>query len=227
MIRFSLFGFPVNIHWMFWVVSAVLGGALDSSSNVKNVLVWIGVVFVSILWHELGHAFAFRKYGGRPSITLYGMGGVAQSSGRLTRQQDIIISLAGPFFGFALGLAVWLISKAVPLSAFQNQQLAYLFGAMLFVNIIWSAVNLLPVLPLDGGRVCSAVLSGKNPTLAPKIGMVTAVVMVVVAIKYGQIYVAVLFGFFAYQNWQMLQGMMGRPTGGNPFQGFGGGGGRR
>ena len=216
MLRFSLFGFPVTIHWMFWLISAMFGGALNASGSddFKRVAIWMMVVFISILWHELGHAFAFRRYGKRAHIMLHGMGGYAQASGQLTRKQDIIVSLAGPTFGFALGFVVWLAIRAYPQITIGKPFMYSFVSAMLMVNIFWSAVNLLPVLPLDGGRVCAAVVAGGRAGLAPKIGLATAAIVAVLALGSGQIFIAILFGFLGYQNWKMIQGSYGqRPFG--------------
>jgi len=215
MLRFSLFGFPVTIHWMFWLISAMFGGALSASGSddFKRVAIWMMVVFVSILWHELGHAFAFRRYGKNPHIVLHGMGGYAQASGSLSRREDIIVSLAGPGFGFFLGFLVWLVIRAYPQIVVGRPFMGSFVNAMLFVNIFWSAVNLLPVLPLDGGRVCAALVAGRRADLAPKIGLGTAAVVAVLALSSGQIYIAILFGFLGYQNWKMMQGI----PGGRPF----------
>src|SRR3954453_21612656 len=60
MLRFSIFGFPVTVHWMFWVVIAILGGGLDSGNGPKQfqaLLLWMVAAFISILIHELGHTF--------------------------------------------------------------------------------------------------------------------------------------------------------------------------
>lgn len=228
--RFTLFGFPVTVQWIFWVVGLVLGSSALSRGGpegIQLVLAWMVAFFVSILWHELGHAFAFRHYGQRPHIVLYGMGGYAQGSGPLTRKQDIVVSLAGPAAGFALGLLVLLLVLYVP--GFTKSKVMGEFAIqMLWINVVWSAVNLLPVLPLDGGRVCAAVVGGmRRPPagLAVKIGIVTAIAAALAFVSIGQFFAAALFGFLAYQNWQMLQSIQGRPSGGNPFGGGGGGGG--
>jgi hypothetical protein len=56
MLRFTLFGFPVLIHWMFWLNAALMGGALSASSpeQLRGLLGWMAAVFLSILIHELG-----------------------------------------------------------------------------------------------------------------------------------------------------------------------------
>ena len=69
--RFTLAGFPVQIHWSFFLVAALLGFSRD----LYVLLVWMGVVFVSVLLHEMGHALVGRRFGMHPEIFLYAMGG--------------------------------------------------------------------------------------------------------------------------------------------------------
>src|SRR5262245_31536533 len=106
-LHFRLFGIPVRVSPMFWLVTVLLGLRTDGATPPAELLIWIVVVFVSILVHELGHAFAQRRYGGRPWITLYGMGGLAacDDCDRRTSSQ-ILISLAGPAAGFLFALAI-------------------------------------------------------------------------------------------------------------------------
>jgi len=210
MLRFNFFGFPVSVHWMFWIVSALLGsnGGVGSPNPGVSILIWMAVVFVSILVHELGHVIFQKKYlGGRPKIHLYGMGGLAIPEGgrRETRKESMIISLMGPFFGLALGLLVWRYSVHFPPGSWVGSSVV---RALLFVNIFWSLVNLLPVLPLDGGRFMEAVLKNRQD-LTLTISMVTGAAVAVFAMLYGQIYVAVLFGYLAYQSYQRKRGTYG------------------
>src|SRR5215510_6526401 len=113
-LHFRIFGFPVRVHPYFWVVSLIMGmGGLGSGkADPKEVLIWVIVVFVSILVHELGHTFTQRHFGGHPWITLYGMGGLASCNDcdRSPRSQ-IIISLAGPIAGFLLATVVILMLR--------------------------------------------------------------------------------------------------------------------
>ncbi|MEO2046375.1 MAG: site-2 protease family protein [Pirellulales bacterium] len=105
-LHFKLFGFPVRIHPYFWLI-AVLLGLRGSSTPPAQLMTWIATLLVSILVHELGHAFMQRHFGGRPWITLYAMGGLAacDDCDRSTRSQ-VLISLAGPVAGFLLALIV-------------------------------------------------------------------------------------------------------------------------
>ena len=105
-LQFSIAGIPVRVHPLFWLIAILFG----SSGNLLFLPVWVFVVFTSILIHELGHAFAFRRFGQRSHIVLHFGGGltipesVAWGGGwasvALSRGQEIFISLAGPFAGF-------------------------------------------------------------------------------------------------------------------------------
>src|ERR1043166_8856978 len=76
--------------------------AMGVITSPVDLMIWVAVVFVSILIHELGHALVARAHGWQPWITLYGMGGLAsyQPTRHDTRSQ-ILISAAGPAAGFA------------------------------------------------------------------------------------------------------------------------------
>ena len=67
MLRFSFFGFPVAVHWMFWVSAALLGGGLDAYTPRKlfDLALWVAAAFVSVLLHEFGHTLMQRRYGAR------------------------------------------------------------------------------------------------------------------------------------------------------------------
>ena len=212
MLRFTIFGIPTKIHWMFWVVCALLGGIAGSNMTpqlYQGVVIWIGVCFISILWHELGHALTARKYGARPDILLYGMGGLASypNTGRITRNQRLQIIFWGPGFGLLLGGAVWLIAKFfLPPPREMNFHLWVLVTSLIRVNIFWSLVNLLPVLPLDGGQFMGAWMHDRDPRLRGQIGTGIGVAVALVALLNNEIYIAIMFGLLAYYNFQISEG---------------------
>ena len=73
-LHFTLLGFPVRIHPLFWLVGAVLGSC---AGEPVLVLMWVVAMVLCILLHELGHAVVMQAYGYRPSIVLYSFGGLA------------------------------------------------------------------------------------------------------------------------------------------------------
>src|SRR5215208_4108329 len=111
-LRFSVAGIPVRVHPLFWLIAVLLG----SSGDVLLLPIWVLVIFVSILIHELGHAFAFRRYGQHSQVVLHFAGGltipepVYWGSGYanvgLTPNQQIFISLAGPGAGFVFAALI-------------------------------------------------------------------------------------------------------------------------
>ena len=111
-ILFRLFDYPVRIHPFFWLVAVLLGFQPDGTPPL-DLLVWVAVVLISILVHELGHALLQRRYGGHSRIVLYGFGGLAIAENvEYSPRRQILISLAGPAAGFMLALAVVVLMLA-------------------------------------------------------------------------------------------------------------------
>jgi Zn-dependent protease len=105
-LHFRVLGFPVRVHPFFWVVALFMGLG-GGKADPLGTVVWVGVVFVSILVHEMGHASVERYYGGHPWITLYGFGGLAScNDGPRTPWRRIFVLLAGPGAGFLLAALV-------------------------------------------------------------------------------------------------------------------------
>jgi Zn-dependent protease len=113
--------------------------------------------FGSVLLHELSHTIVARRNGLRvPSITLFLFGGAAETTGEPeTPEAELRIALVGPATSFALSGLFWLAAglasgEAAPLLV---TVLRYLAG----INLALGVFNLLPGLPLDGGRVLRAL----------------------------------------------------------------------
>ncbi|KKK56710.1 hypothetical protein LCGC14_3061790, partial [marine sediment metagenome] len=225
-LNFSLLGFPVRVHPLFWLVTLMLGAR---NNDVPGLLSWIAAVFISILLHELGHAVVMRAYGYRPWITLYGMGGLASynpgdaynSRGPTTLGQ-IAISLAGPGAGFLLaaliiaGMAVaGRISAFFPHGAGWPWVMPYLIGSetftyyLLYINIFWGLVNLLPVYPLDGGKVSQEIFLKFNSRDGIRqsliLSMITAGGLVAFALRSHDWYIALFFAYLGYSSYTTLQ----------------------
>src|SRR5687768_16401164 len=111
-LRFTIAGFPVRVHPLFWLITLLFA----SSADLLLIPIWIFVLFVSILIHELGHALAFRRYGLNSQIVIHFAGGLTipestwwgsrWANVALGPNQNIFISLAGPGAGFLLAALV-------------------------------------------------------------------------------------------------------------------------
>ena len=196
-------GIPVRIEPTFFLVLVLLG----LPQPWFGVVTWVFIATVSVLLHELGHAVAFRAYGVKPSILLHGFGGLTSGSGELTSGQRIVVSLAGPFsalvlFGLpALALA-W--SGAVP-----EGEASVILRQVVWINVGWSLLNLVPVLPLDGGQVfldvCDICTGGRGRRAAEVVSVLVAGILAVVAIANGFLFGAVMAGGFAALNLNQLR----------------------
>lgn len=156
---FSLFGFPIRVHTAFIFVAALLGYRAD---DARAIVEWVGIVFVSVLFHELGHALVARRAGYEPWIELHGMGGLThlertKTTPLATWSSDLAIALAGPVFGLMLGATVWIAARMFPYLTEHDTARTIVFD-LLWANVGWSVLNLLPMLPWDGGLATRAVL---------------------------------------------------------------------
>ncbi len=200
-LRFELFGFPVRVQMSFFVVVVLLG--LFPGATLSTVLIWTGVAAVSILWHELGHAFAARRLGSSPTIDLYSFGGLTHWRPRTdaTRWHLISVALAGPVAGMALGGAVAGIATLA--GGFGSGNLRFLVVVVLWINLGWGLVNLLPVLPLDGGHVLAELLPGNREQRwrrAAVVSVVTGVAAAIALVIVGFMFAALVFAWAVFTN---------------------------
>jgi membrane-associated protease RseP (regulator of RpoE activity) len=206
--RFTLFGFPVRIDWGFWIVAALLGGDMRDPNLV---LIWVAVVLVSILVHELGHALAAVRLGARPQIRLTMFGGLTMWSpaGTITPYDRLGVSIAGPAAGFVLA---GLIAFLAPLGSLPGY-LDRAMGMALWINIVWGVLNLLPILPLDGGHamreIISIVRGSNDERLALKISSIAGAGVAFLALTQGFLYGALLAGWMTWKNWSAYQKLAG------------------
>jgi Zn-dependent protease len=188
-------GIDVRLHATFLLLLAFWGwqgyesgGTTEAAYNV----LFVSLLFLCVLLHEFGHAFAARSYGiHTPDITLYPIGGVA----RLERMpenpaQELVIAVAGPAVNVVIGLVLWLaLGLPAPLGHFNDlgqpgRDLAF---QLLSVNVMLIVFNLIPAFPMDGGRVLRALLSMRlghteATSIAARIGQGIAVLFAIVGI---------------------------------------------
>ena len=236
MLDFKLFKIPVRIEPWFWLMGFFLGGGLGITSreDFLMILLWIIVLLVSILVHELGHALTSRKMTGvTPSIKLWGMGGLAYPNTQLNQKQSFWVTWAGPLaglgffglivltcctvYGIAVGtdLTMFLLFPSTGINretftvlAEMNKPVWFMLNKLLWVNLWWSLINLLPVFPLDGGQIYASI--EKSPKKVLIVGIVTgALVAIAGFFILHRIFIAILFGYLAFQNYKRLQHLKG------------------
>jgi len=168
---------PVTLHWTFLALMAFL--AFWTPLPVRYGLMLAGVALVGILWHEAGHAVAFAAIGRRSRIMVHGMGGVTipDDQAPMTDIQTVAVSVAGPLAGIVVGL----IALAIRLNevAPQHNWSTQLLADLILVNLGWGVLNLIPIVPLDGGHVfetlCNRLFPGLRHILPYAISIAIAI----------------------------------------------------
>jgi len=210
--HFRLLGFGVRVGAPFFLLAVVLSGRWG---DLPATAAWVAVVFASVLAHELGHALVFRAFGVRSRIELHGMGGTTfplPGPGRkLSRAQEIAVAVAGPAMGFVIYGGVKVAELMSP--SLRGTQVA---ADLIWVNGGWGVVNLLPILPLDGGHVLRALIGRDKPAYAVSITFCAVAAAGCVAIKYWWgLYLVATFLVNNVQSWQATSDVR-RPASGRP-----------
>ena len=154
-----LLGIPVRIHAWFALTGLIIwsfSGGMELGWGTLPIALLI--VFQGVLCHELGHALMGRRFGLEPQIDLAFFAGMTRWTGgrALTPGRGVLVSFAGPFVGIVfgtLGLALWM-----SLPANLSSQLQWTLAMFVYVNLGWSILNLVPILPLDGGNILAHFL---------------------------------------------------------------------
>jgi stage IV sporulation protein FB len=204
MIQFSIFGIPVAVQPFFWVTMALIGGALNANTPeaLLKLALFILAGFISIMVHELGHALTIKHYKLPTSITLQAFGGYATyPSGRLSRPQNFLVTAAGPAAQLVLALVAYVLLNRLP----PNDGIDKFLESLMLISLLWAVLNLLPVLPMDGGQLVNAVLGPARIRITLWITIVTGVLVGLLALKIGMFFLAIILGMFAFQAGQALR----------------------
>ncbi len=194
---------PIAIHPFFWVLAALIGWL--NTGTLLGVILWTAVIVVSVLVHEFGHALTALAFGQSASISLMGMGGLTQREGRdLKLWQEFLIVLCGPLSGLALcALSYQLLQMIAPSNPLIDRALTI----SVYVNLIWTLLNLLPVQPLDGGHLlrilCEAAFGLRGVKVALFISMALAAGLSMFFFSMGAVIGGLFFSMFAFESYRM------------------------
>lgn len=128
-------------------------------SILTGTFVQLFIILVIVIIHELGHFFAARLFGWQiDKIMLWAFGGILQTDEYTTRpiKEEIIVTLCGPLQHVLVFCLAYLLYWSIGLPA-------SLLEEIIHFNLIILLFNLLPIYPLDGGRICFALLSAGLP----------------------------------------------------------------
>ncbi len=207
-VSFRLAGVPVTIHVTFLLIITLFGVGLGEPVLL---LVWVPVAGASVLLHEMGHALVGRLNGMTPRVDLAGLGGMTSwgdATGQRSRLWNLAISAAGPGIEIAAGLvAIGLGAPCCGVIVDQGMG-TFAASAWVYVCLAWGLLNLLPILPLDGGHVLESLLPGdlgvrRRRAAAFSVGV--GVVLALGALTAGLAFGALLAGWLTWNNIKVLQ----------------------
>lgn len=216
----QFFGIGVYIHWTFFLLPLwAIINLRDSPISPLTIVGLIAAIFTCVVLHEFGHALTARLFGiGTRDITLYPIGGVARLE-RMSEKpwEEFWIAVGGPAVNVLIalllivgGIAIARIDPSLiqfPTEGGFTSTTGLLFWNLLFANIIMILFNMLPVFPMDGGRVFRSILSMwvgqlKATRIAAFLGVPVAIlVLIPLAWMMGSpwLFVVVLFVLIAGQ----------------------------
>ncbi len=192
------FGIPVFVSPYWFVIAGVfiviyandLSNSLHGNIRFVVAAAFVVLLYLSVLVHELSHSVVARGFG-LPvrRILLYPLGGISEIDKEpQTPAREFLVSAAGPALSLALGAVGWALEQVV-----SHGVSGSLVRQLMYANIIVGIFNLLPGLPLDGGRMLRAVIwkfTGKPATAtiaAAWVGRALAVALLVIPFYSGRL----------------------------------------
>jgi stage IV sporulation protein FB len=207
----SIRGTTLGVDFSFLILVGLwVASYYDPAAGIQHALLWIPVLFLSVLIHELAHAAMIGAFGYGPSeIVLGGIGGATMNRRVAKPWHDVIISLIGPVSSFALAFLIGLVYNRVPFAQ-QDPMMVEFLPLLIRMNIWWGVFNLLPISPLDGGHAVRNFLrifmKDRNAfRIAVWIAIVAGVAVVVWAIAGRSILLAALISWYVFMNYQSWQ----------------------
>jgi stage IV sporulation protein FB len=216
-LAFRILRIPFRVQWWFFATLVLINifrlqpfsrGPIQTLVYFAQGMVLAAVV---VIVHELGHCLVYRRFGQEPSVLLWGLGGLTFGQSRLPPPRKILVSISG----IALTLLVIALPSYLVLQYVLGPTLSHdpphltempwtilqdLFG----FTIVWSIINILPILPLDGGHVMEAILEWvrgePQKQLARLVSGVVGITLALLALLVGQPYLMLGLGMLGVLN---------------------------
>lgn len=194
-------GIPIRVHLSFLIILLWLVLGSSEGGGLSEAL-FVLLVFVCVLVHELSHALVAKRFGVQTrDITLYPFGGIASILAQPSPKGELLISLAGPITNIIIAAGLFpFVDKAI----LEKRELdtLTLVDRLFVTNIALAVFNLLPALPMDGGRVLRATLNLLHVKQATKIaarvsqGLCVIIAITALALEQPMLFVIAFIIFF-------------------------------
>ncbi|WP_339043859.1 metalloprotease [Cardinium endosymbiont of Tipula unca] len=178
--NFRFLKIPVYIDPTYWIFLLFVVSTLNAF-NRAGVLLAVIITF-SLLTHEYGHALTARFFGAQPYIVLRAFGGFAYfNESVVAEKQRFFITLAGPMLQ---GLLVLIAYILIRLDVFNDYYIRFVLHAALYINTTWILLNLIPIVPFDGGGLVRYLLERKFGRKGYRASIIIGIVSAAIAIPY-------------------------------------------
>lgn len=209
----TLAGFPVSatVSVAFLLVLILLLYGQGGPQQMLTAIFVVISLLVGVLLHELGHALMIRRLGyGSSEIILTGLGGLTVWRGAPTPRHGMAIAVAGPVVSLllaALGLGLFFGMQAAEIHLPVLRSFLLVFGGL---NLLWGVFNLLPVHPMDGGKIVRSWLRQRrsqreSTRISLKLSFLFGGVLLAASVMLNQIFIALLMALLLLQNWNEWQ----------------------
>jgi len=186
---------PLHIHWSFWLVLLYLGasGTWHSEGPFFSMSLF-ALLMAIVTLHEFGHSLAARALGIRvDKISITGIGGIAELGDFLNSRKECLVTLAGPAVNLLVGLVLW------PFVSFAPGRLS-LLDSLWILNLVVLLFNLIPMYPMDGGRLSRigfSLIFGelRSYTISKFVNLALLGLAVVACLQMDQYVMLIILGF--------------------------------
>ena len=204
--RFKFLNIPVTILPNFWIF-LIFFSNLFHAPSIEGLII-SAIMMFSLLIHEWGHAVTAVHFGGKPEIILESFGGRACYDPQgMTAKHHFLITLNGPLLQSVLVVIPYFLLKMDLISP--SSLMGFVMYVMMKLNLYWILLNLIPVMPLDGGYLVLHFLEKRMDERAlpitASIGLIAAICVIPFLVKNGFYFFSVLVGVYAFQNIQLLR----------------------
>jgi Zn-dependent protease len=165
-----MLGAKFRIRPIFWASSLLVGVIYYRDPDIGGMGMfwfWIAAALVTVLAHEISHVLLARLFGSRVRIVLLGLGGQAYGLEERSRWQRVVILLGGGLGNLLICGILWLIAdpqrNPLPVDRLGAEGTSFIANAVktaFVINALWAFLNVLPLWPLDGGRVAVDIGEG-------------------------------------------------------------------
>jgi Zn-dependent protease len=170
----SVSGIDIRVHFTFALLVALSASQLAQLHGSRGAVfgaLFVFGLFACVVLHELGHSLVAQRFGvGVREIVLLPIGGVARLLSEPKKpMHELLIAIAGPLVNVVIAGVLFAALQVTPLQLLDAQAMERhalgpptvrgLFMMLLQGNIVLAVFNMVPALPMDGGRVLRALLS--------------------------------------------------------------------